>query len=145
MSLCFHASYTVKETEEEIVAAMRRRGLARSLSRNFRCIVSWAPFSKIDWKRAFGESLVVSAFYVHSGLALKARLFEATRGRRLVVEAKDETQSGVTRGELAELFTEDDVGATARMVDKHDVVNRVTRRQIAQHRHDRRDAAATAQ
>ena len=73
--MAFHASYTVPETQAQIVQAFRRRGLRRSLSHDKSCIVQWAPFSKTAWNKALNDRMIVGNFFVHAGLCSKHLLF----------------------------------------------------------------------
>lgn len=76
ISAAFYAKYAASETEKAIVDELTRRGWRRSLAYDRYCVLQWAPFSKIKWKRFFEEDTIVSNYYVHSGLGRKAELFE---------------------------------------------------------------------
>ena len=73
--MAFEARYTVAGTQDAIVSALAARGLRRSLSLDRRCVVQWAPFSKLKWKKALDGRLLAAAYMVHSGLCRKTLLF----------------------------------------------------------------------
>jgi hypothetical protein len=73
--MAFHASYTIPETQQAIVAALLRRGLRRSLPQDSRCIVQWAPFSRTAWNKALGGQMLVGNILAHAGVSSKHELF----------------------------------------------------------------------
>jgi len=44
--------------------------------RHPRCVLQWAPFTKLDWNKNFDGKLIVSSFFAHHGLVCKSRLMQ---------------------------------------------------------------------
>ena len=55
--LAFNASYTIPTVQRAMVTAFTGLGLRRSLARDKTCMVQWAPFTKIAWKRVLEGQL----------------------------------------------------------------------------------------
>lgn len=75
----FAVQYPVRETAQRVAEAFRRHGFARSLPRDSKCLLQWAPFGSLRWDRFHAGTLAVSSFFAHSSLVNKALLAECLR------------------------------------------------------------------